>query len=541
MDLLLLPHVVVYFALASVCVGVAIVAWQRRQISGAGYLTLAMLCSAWWGFCAGMEAGVIGESAKIAWSKIEYIGYVNISPLLVLFIAAYTNRGAWIRWKTAPWLWVFPVITLVLAWTNEQHSLIWNSFTPSPDGVNVLVYGHGAWFWVYSVYYYLLFIVMSVMLITDLKSADRPYRSQYIVILLAVNLPAFAGIFYISPWNPIQGLDWAPMGIAAAGVIYSLGIYRLHLFDLVPVARSALFEQSINSIFVLDKDKCIVDANRAAQDLVGISAHDLMYKSAPTVLEPLFDVERLRFEDPICRVEAGLKNSPGCFVEIQVSHLLNRGKTLVGWLMVVREITDRKQVEIALTEANQRLFEKIVEIQLLQDQLREQATKDVLTGLHNRRYLGESLEEEFLHARRDGYPVSLMMIDMDTFKDLNDLYGHKAGDMMLETLGKLIRDRIRRSDIACRYGGDEFLLVLPGMDAQDAQRRAEEWRQAFEAISLKYGTNEIRGTISIGVAVFPEHGSTVDEVICAADEALYQAKAAGRNRVMVKSTLTETV
>lgn len=129
-----------------------------------------------------------------------------------------------------------------------------------------------------------------------------------------------------------------------------------------------------------------------------------------------------------------------------------------------------------------------------------------------------------------------MMIDLDHFKHVNDTYGHRGGDEVLKALAALLLDSVRASDVACRYGGEEFLLLLPNMSAQHAVVRAEQWRAAFEAITVDYGAMSIKATLSIGVALYPGAGASVTELTRCADLALYQAKEQGRNRVVLFST-----
>jgi diguanylate cyclase (GGDEF)-like protein/PAS domain S-box-containing protein len=168
---------------------------------------------------------------------------------------------------------------------------------------------------------------------------------------------------------------------------------------------------------------------------------------------------------------------------------------------------------------------------VLQEELREQSTRDALTGLYNRRYLEESFRRELLLAERTGHPVSVIMGDLDHFKTVNDRGGHLAGDEVLRVFGSQMKEHARASDITCRYGGEEFLLVLPGMTEAGAIERAELLRRTIEATRFSYGASQLTVTASFGVATFPRHGRTTDELIAAADTALYSAKSGGRNRV----------
>ena len=167
----------------------------------------------------------------------------------------------------------------------------------------------------------------------------------------------------------------------------------------------------------------------------------------------------------------------------------------------------------------------------LRETLRSQAIRDPLTGLFNRRYLEETLERELGRVKRVGAPLGVIMMDLDHFKQYNDTFGHSAGDELLSALGSLVQQQIRGEDIACRYGGEEFLLILPGTSMEIALERAEILRQAVKEMH-RHHQGLKPTTLSLGVAVYPDHGDTGLQLIRSADAALYRAKQAGRDRVM---------
>jgi diguanylate cyclase (GGDEF)-like protein len=169
----------------------------------------------------------------------------------------------------------------------------------------------------------------------------------------------------------------------------------------------------------------------------------------------------------------------------------------------------------------------------LRSELRELAIHDPLTGLHNRRYMEEALVLELSRAERSGFPVGIIMLDIDKFKGFNDGFGHAAGDELLRGLGALIRSNLRAGDIACRYGGEELLIILPQAGAESARTRAEELRERVKGLDIRMnGAPTAAVTISLGVGAYPEHGATRDEVLAAVDAALYRAKKEGRNRTI---------
>ena len=189
--------------------------------------------------------------------------------------------------------------------------------------------------------------------------------------------------------------------------------------------------------------------------------------------------------------------------------------------------------EQALREAHAALQSNLLEIQALQSRLQEQALRDALTGLYNRRFMDETLEHELARARREGYALAVVMADVDHFKPVNDTYGHPAGDELLRRLGRLLQAQCREGDVACRYGGEEFMLLLPGLQEPAVRQRAEAWRRSVEGLTVGEGDVPLRVTLSLGIAVFPQHASDVRTLVQRADQALYRAKSGGRNRVVV--------
>ncbi|WP_157265249.1 GGDEF domain-containing protein [Azohydromonas aeria] len=186
-----------------------------------------------------------------------------------------------------------------------------------------------------------------------------------------------------------------------------------------------------------------------------------------------------------------------------------------------------------LREANDALQARLREVEALQSRFHEESLRDPLTGLFNRRHLDGTLEQELARARRGGYPLALVMLDLDHFKRINDTYGHAGGDALLRQLGRLLRAACRSGDTACRCGGEEFVLVLPGLDEPVLDERAEFWRCSIEAMVTHFGGKAFSVTASLGVAVFPRHADDALSLLRCADRALYAAKQAGRNRVVL--------
>ncbi|MGE4051565.1 MAG: diguanylate cyclase, partial [Piscinibacter sp.] len=197
-----------------------------------------------------------------------------------------------------------------------------------------------------------------------------------------------------------------------------------------------------------------------------------------------------------------------------------------------RRRTERARAELAAI--NEQLSRKIEEVQSLQEALRQQAVRDALTGLFNRRHLGDTLPALFALARREAQPLALVIIDLDHFKRVNDVHGHAAGDQLLAAFGQLLAQQVRRSDVACRYGGEEFCLLMPRTGADAARRKVQQLLRRWRAMRFELDDETLEGlSFSAGVADSLHAAASPDALLKAADDELLAAKREGRNRVIV--------
>lgn len=186
-----------------------------------------------------------------------------------------------------------------------------------------------------------------------------------------------------------------------------------------------------------------------------------------------------------------------------------------------------------LRQSQQSLQQRLAEIEALQAQLSEQANRDPLTGLYNRRYLDTTLGRELAQAQRHGHGASLLLLDIDHFKRINDDFGHPAGDEVLRQVGNVLHRLSRKSDLVCRFGGEEFLLWLPNTPPDKAREHAEKIRLALQACKVGVDSQTRRIQASVGIASLSEEANTPEAMIACADSALYAAKHGGRNQVVV--------
>jgi diguanylate cyclase (GGDEF)-like protein len=522
------PYFFILFSTAVISALVGIATLRRHPKSpGRTQFILMMIAISGYAMVAAMEAAAVRFPEKLFWSVLEYVGSGGAIVFFLLFILHFTQKQHWLRPQLVILLWLLPLFNVILVATNAWHQLVWTGFEPGPPGSNLMIYRHGpGFFWIMACVY--SYALIGISLLT--KASFHPsitYRHQARLALLGAVFPLLGGIAYIFDLVP-PGINLPPMCFMLTGLLYITNVSRFRLFDLVPVARDMLIETMSDSIMVLDQSHRIVDLNPAAKQLFKIDQ-----KSIGKTVNDLFSqwqnlVELLQSKSGI-QAAIPLDFETQMYFDIQILLLMDRCRQLTGKLVIFRDVTDQYQAEFELRIANTQLTKQLREIELLQVQLREQAARDRLTGLFNRHYWDETLPRELALAKRQRYSLAVILIDLDYFKRINDTFGHLSGDEVLKAFAKLLRDCSRLSDIVCRYGGEEFVLAMPGMSAETAFDKTEAIRLKFEATGVPIDHRRIYSTFSAGVSVFPNHGTSIEELMSVADQALYTAKSKGRN------------
>jgi diguanylate cyclase (GGDEF)-like protein/PAS domain S-box-containing protein len=643
--------------------------WAMRSRPGLGYFGLLSAAAAFYSLTYGLEIASSPLALKILWIKVENLGIVTLGPFWILFAIRYTQQMRWFSRIHLIALFIIPFTTLFLLaspWSNLHYAKLSEfSIMGGP-----LVIARGPWYWVQIIYSYSLILISALLIIRSIVQYPGVYQGRNAIILIGLIIPWLANFYFIFgaklfPDNYLP-VDFTPVAFILTGLLYSIGIFRFGLFDLIPIARDIVFENIPELVMVLDPQNRIIDLNQTGQQWLGITKQDSLGRAASELLQdfaeltnhheetdnisaeinvagdeprdmevfitPLFDhrgqlagrvvvgrdISNRNLADQILaeankhinlqstalnaaanaivitdaqglciwvnpafikttgyslgemlgqrlsKLKSGVqgddfyrkmwetilkgeiwsgeivnKHKDGHLYteDMTIAPVRNEQGQITNFIAIKQDISERKRIEMDLQTANQNLQLQVADIKALQERLREQAIRDPLTGLFNRRYLDETLEREIAKAKRDNQSLCVAMVDVDEFKSFNDEYGHMVGDMILDALSKLLMDNTRQSDIACRYGGDELLVVMPGISLENAQQRAEEWRIMFEANSVSFNLKEGHISISVGLSCFPAHGHNATFIVRAADRALYQAKQKGRNAVAVYDEL----
>jgi len=526
------PYAVFSIFSAFICLIASLVAW-RRSAPGSLMLSLLLFSMAIWSGFYSTRWMEISPGVKIFCLNIMFIGAAALPTLFLLFVLTFAHGDTWLTRRNLLLLSIYPVASILFQWTNNYHHLLYLSLKMVPaSDFTAMEFVRGPLYFVNVIYSYAI-IGIALFILSQMALRSGPlYKNQYRLILAGSILPWASSVYSENFFDALHGLDLAPLTFGISGIIFAFAVLRTRFMDLIPIARGHLIENMGDGILVLDAQNRIVDINPALENFIEGNVSSYLGKNAFEVFHSWMEKTDLLLDGMETRTELKVPKDPSRYLDLRVTPLYDQNQLLNGRLMVFHDITERKQVEKRLRYVNDRLQTQLIEIGFLQSKLREQAIRDPLTELFNRRYLEETLERELARAAREDYSVCIIMIDLDHFKRINDTYGHEAGDEVLKALATTLSDQCRRGDFACRYGGEEFVVVMPNINVETAYERAENIRQSLNSLSVPYGNYKLAITISMGIACYPINGETREAILRAADRAMYGAKEAGRDHIL---------
>lgn len=350
-------------------------------------------------------------------------------------------------------------------------------------------------------------------------------------------------------WFVLHGLQL--QGTQRGAVLIHQNVTDRHQAEALLRANEEYFrmlaENMVDVVWKADKDMRFTYVNYADRRLRGFDRDEVIGSTIMDTLTPegreilsMVSEQRRDLESSGSRGQAlrfdipqRCKDGGEVWMEIVSLPTYDGDGKINGFQGVGRDVSARRREEAQRIEEQRQLEICLEEAATQRGALEELANRDPLTGMNNRRYLSETLPRELSRAQREEEPVAVIMIDLDHFKQINDTHGHAAGDEVLKELASLLKRGTRDSDMICRYGGEEFVVIMPGMTLEHAWQRAESWRTELAAMRIQVGTTDIRVTFSAGLAVFPQHGEDMAALLASADKMLYRAKHDGRNRISV--------
>ncbi len=503
---------------ASVIIYLATVAWRRRTSVGAPavYFFLCMLLLADYTLAYALELSSNSLNAALFWIKFEYLAIPTIIPMWLLFALSVTGKGSWINAKLIAALFVVPVITILANYTNQFHFLYYATNRMDTSGpFPTLVITLGPFYWIHLMYSNACLVVITYLFLRMLFRAAPPFRGQAIIFSVGSLIPWIGYFFYFSGLSPYH-IDLIPVAMGITGPILAIGVFQFRALDIVPFARDAMFDEMTDGVLVLDQQDRVVDCNPAIQSMLPEISRASISRSVSEVLagrpDLLRQIEQNTQGTVQLKVQDG-KAEPRTYQSRAGRIHTARGR-VIGRTIVLHDYTQET---------------------LLLDQLKDLARRDGLTGIYNYRHFSELAQAEIERARRYETVFSIIMLDIDRFKHVNDRYGHAAGDLALKAVVNRCRRRIRAVDIMARYGGEEFVILLPETAPEKAGVLAERLCDAIRAKPIRFEGRSIRVTASFGVTgLTTPMDVKLEDLFRIVDKALYLAKKRGRDQVALQ-------
>jgi len=371
--------------------------WRRHHATGNKPLFLLLLATGFWSLLAALENAVIGIQDKILFAQLEYLSIPIVSPLYFLFAIYYCNLEKHLNFKRIIFLWIIPIITIIAAFTNPYHNLLWYGFKPVPE-YNELEFLHGFWFWIHSAYSYLLLLTGTVLILWTIFQNQYLQQLHIAWILTAAVMPWLGNAIYLTGLVPIPGFDITPFAFFLTGSLLAIAINKLKFLDLLPVARSKIIETLYDAIFVLDDKYRIVDINAAAKKIIGKSKQDIIGKQGQAILEKCFITDTgfsfITTHD-VQKVQA--KGNDNRWYKINLSKIRTPSDRILFSIITVSDITADKLYEDKLQNQADAL-KAIAEISLTISKIFDidQIFKEVL---------------RFAYFKFDLYHASILLID----------------------------------------------------------------------------------------------------------------------------------
>lgn len=512
---------VLCLTIAVVCsAGMAVAAWPRRDDPTVrAFLVLAAGVTIWSGGRL-LEISETELAGRIFWAKFQYLGIVAV-PIGWLVAMVHVSRPRFV----VPWslLWVpvlVAVLTVALVFTNERHRLIWTSIDLMPPGVAPgAVFHHGIGYtaaaaWTYA----LLGLSMYFLATAKVPNAALSVRGRN-VLMAGLLLPLVTHIAYLYRWTGPLGGDLTPATFSLMTVLVWICALRTHLEDTGHYARLRVFDTIREGCVILGADGRIVEFNPAAMALVTELRHGQLPPPG--------------WHDALNGPGDALPYIPeGAAYELTVEPVCRMDGKQIGLLVFMRDISRYQSRELALATQLGETAEQLSRVQADLD-------IDALTGIPNRRYFQRESLVAVARACERGKEIGLLILDVDLFKQYNDLYGHPAGDECLRQVALALKRVLRGAQFCARLGGEEFAVVLPDSTTEETRNIARAMVAAVRELCIAHHGTPVQPfvTISVGAVCAVPEAPRLEPLLHRADSAMYRAKRAGRNRYVLDGSV----
>ena len=504
------PYILPLVASSIIAVFVALYVWDRRATTSGGtaFILLSLACGVW---SLGYALEIAGANlpTKIFWGKSQYIGIVLVPLAWVIFAYSYSTHGTRMTRRTVSLLSIVPFITLFLAFTTESHGLIWGDIQiHTVSSFSALKFTHGPWFWIYWIFSNILLLAGTIFIFRSFNRTKGLFRRQNVILLIAVLTPWLGNMIYVFGLSPIPHLDITPFAFTISVVVFAWGITAFKLINLAPVARDLVVEKMRAGMIVLDAQGNIVDINPAVERVLGLSASQAIGKRArevfqawPSLVEEYEKILEAQDEVVVSEGESYY------WYELHMSPLVDNRDRLLGRVVIVRNITEKKETEEALRRSEEK-YRKIYEN--VADVIYETDNQGHLTsispsvekqgGYKPEELIGHSVIDFFVFPEQYAAMDSLMIEnglvnDFEALlrtKDGNNRYVSITSHILFDANGQAVATEGVLRDITERKQAEERIRR---MNAELERRVAERTSQLRE--SNAYLTSLIETSIAL--------------------------------------------
>jgi diguanylate cyclase (GGDEF)-like protein len=442
-------------------------------------------------------------SALLQGSRVQYFGSVFISPMLLLFILDFceVKQRAWLIVS----ILIIPLITIILVFTYPLNGIYFGASSFTSDPIPLLVFDGSIFRTIFFIYSYVIMLAAFVICIVSRSKRDALFKKHSLFIIAAVSMPILGNL--LTAFLQLFPIDLTALFASIMGTMIAYTLLFSGIFQIAPLAREEIVENMQDGFILIDPDGKFLDANLTAKRLFPELEHASTGLSMANMGTILWDPKGQRpAQEFFVETDTGKK-----YYRCSADSVMHKGRSICTCVTIYDNTPVWK----------------------LMDEMTQMAEHDALTNMLNRRSFSRDADKKCNEILRYGGKAFLMMFDIDYFKKVNDTHGHLAGDEVLRVISQILLQRFRKTDMVCRYGGEEFCVFLLTPSGKKAFEIAEECRQRIEDLSILFENKTINVTISIGVAEFPsDQNQTLTDLIACADEALYKAKSDGRNRIV---------
>jgi diguanylate cyclase len=482
---------------------------RYRMVMGVALFRGLMLAATIWSWAYAMELLQPTVDGKLFWLNVQQVGILPAPVFWLSLALAYTGRNSWVQGMRRFYWFSVPAAAILLIWTNEYHHLMRvNVHLLELNAIRYVAFDRTALSWVVIGYAYAMLAATAGILTSGLLKR-RLYRRQLAVLLVSFLLPTLVNAAQALGYNPLHPLGPTALFFAPAGLLICWGLHRYQLFTVWPVARDLVIETMNDGILVTNVNRQVVDLNPKAQYIIAAGQESDVkarkWRSVSEVLAawPDWVTAYDQLEQQRCEIRLSIKQGPMHYL-VRLNPLMDSGGSMIGSLAVIQDNTEQQRRE---------------------EELLRLATIDQLTEIPNRRHFWELSHRIYALCERQGVSMSVLVVDVDRFKAINDSFGHQTGDLVLAHVAAVFQRTVRRADVVGRLGGEEFAFSLAAAELGEAKRFARRLMDEIGKLRVDGGSGvEIGVTVSVGVATQGAGDRNVADVLSRADRAMYVAK-----------------